>query len=168
VSGIAWPRGNPANQGYCLTDEQLHELRFGIRFPTALCLPLVLTGFVLESPAILISLAAVGAIAGFGPRHPFDLVWNYGMRHALGGPELPPNPRRRRHAFKLGTALLLTGAGLLLAGLSVPALALGGALVVACASATVLNLCLPSEALAWWERHTTGKGAATSEEALTT
>ena len=36
-------------------------------------------------------------------------------------------------------------------------LLLGGLLVAACATVTASNLCLPSEALAWWGRRRAGK-----------
>lgn len=146
-------RGNPESQGYCLTQKQLHEVRFAIRFPTGLCMPLVATGLVLESPAILLALAGVAAIAGFTPRHPFDLVWNRGVRRVLRtAPELPPNPRRRRHAFTLGGALLLVVAGLFAADMATAAFVLGAMLLAACTSATVLNFCVPSAALALLEQ----------------
>jgi hypothetical protein len=148
----SWMRGNPSSQGYWLTDEQLHELRLAVRFPTGLCLPVVATGLVLESPAVLLTLASLAVVASFTPRHPFDLVWNHWMRYVVGGPELPPNPRRRRDAFKIGTVFLLAMSGLFLAGLTVAGLVLGGLLLAACTSATVLNFCVPSEALTWFER----------------
>ena len=44
--------------------------------------------------------------------------------HLFKGPELSPNPTRRRHAFKLG----------------------------ACTVVTVFNLCIPSLLLALWSR----------------
>ena len=145
-------RGNPASQGYRLSDAELRSLRFAVRFPTGVCLSLVVTALVLESPAVLLALAALAAVAGFTPRHPFDLVWNIGDRRlGRGAAQLPPNPRPRRHAFKLGCAWLLAVAALFAAGLTAPALALGAMLVAACASATVLNFCVPSEALALLE-----------------
>jgi hypothetical protein len=146
-------RGNPISQGYCLTDKELHRLRFAVRFPTAVCLPVVVTALAFESPALLLVLAGVGAVAGFTPRHPFDLLWNRAVRHIVRGDvELPPNPAPRRHAFKLGTVLLLAVAALFAAGQATAGLALGAALAAACASATFLNFCLPSEALARIER----------------
>jgi hypothetical protein len=148
-----WFRGNPASQGYCLPDDQLRALRFAVRFPTGLCLPLVVTALVLRSPVMLVGLAGIGAVAGFTPRHPFDLLWNGAVRRLVrGAPEVPPNPRRRRHAFKLGTGLLLVLAGLVAADMTTPALVLGVMLIAACTSATVLNFCVPSEALALLER----------------
>jgi hypothetical protein len=72
---------------------------------------------------------------------------------------LPPNPIRRRHAFKLASASLLVVGVLLTAGATTAALILGGTLAAACAVVTAANLCLPSEALAWWERRATRKEA---------
>ena len=69
----------------------------------------------------------------------------------MSDPPLPPNRIRRRHGFKVATSLLVVGT-LLTAGATAAALILGGMLLAACAALTVANLCLPSEALAWWER----------------
>src|SRR3954447_23007093 len=153
MTSASWFRGNPVSQGYCLADDQLRALRFAVRFPTALCLPLVVTALVLESPLMLVGLAGIATVAGFTPRHPFDLLWNRGVRTLVpSAPHLPPNPRPRRHAFKLGGALLLAVAGLVAVGATTAALVLGGILIVACTSATVLNYCVPSAALALLER----------------
>jgi hypothetical protein len=143
---------NLATQGYCLEAGESRSLRVGVRFSTGLCLVLVATGLALQSAPMVAALAVVGVVAGFASRHPFDLVWNHGLRHLSGAPALPPNPARRRHAFKLATVWLLAVAGLLAAGQSTAALVLGGLLVAACTVVTAANLCLPSEALAWRER----------------
>lgn len=148
----AWMDTNLSTQGYCLTGEESRRLRLGLRFPTALCLGLVVAALLLESAAMLFVLSGIGLVAGFAPRHPFDLLWNDGVRHIAGAPELPPNPARRRHAFKLATAWLLIVAGLFLANAATAALALGGALVAACTAVTVANFCIPSELMALWAR----------------
>jgi len=126
-----------------------------LRFSTGLCLALVIVALALESPVMVFALSVIGVIAGLSARHPFDHLWNHGVRHLVGGPPLPPNPTRRRHAFKVATAWLVVVGGLLAAGATLVALALGGLLVAACATVTATNLCLSSEALAWWERRTT-------------
>jgi hypothetical protein len=152
VTAGSWMRANLTTQGYCLSDAERRELAVGLRFSTGLCLTLVVTALVLASPAMMFALSVIGALAGFSARHPFDHVWNHGVRHLVGGPELPPNPPRRRDAFKVGTAWLLVVGTLLAVGATTVALVLGGLLVAACATVTATNLCLPSETFAWLER----------------
>jgi len=157
MSAGHWMRSNLTTQGYCLGDAERRELALGLRFSTGLCLSLVVVALVLESPVVLFTLSGIGLIASFGARHPFDLVWNHGVRHFVAGPPLPPNPTRRRHAFKIATVWLIVVGGLFAAGASTAALVVGALLVAACATVTATNLCLPSEALSRWERRTIRK-----------
>jgi hypothetical protein len=156
----AWMRSNLTTQGYCLSDPERRELSLALRFSTGLCLTLVVVALALESPVMVFALSGVGVIAGFTARHPFDHLWNRVVRHAVGGPLLPPNPVRRRHAFKVAAVWLAAVGGLLSAAATTAALLLGGLLVAACTAVTAANLCIPSEALAWWKRRTARKGAA--------
>lgn len=153
----SWMRANLTTQGYCLSDVERRELWLGLRFSTGLCLALVVIALALQSPALVFALSAVGIIAGFTTRHPFDNLWNHVVRHVAGGPALPPSPPRRRHAFKLATVWLLVVGALMAGGASTAALILGGALIAACTTVTATNLCLPSEALARWERRAARK-----------
>jgi hypothetical protein len=157
-----WMRENLTTQGYCLSDAERRELSVGLRFSTGLCLVLVVTALALGSAGLVFALVPIGAFAGFTARHPFDYLWNKGVRRVAGGPELPPNPPRRRHAFKLATVWLTAVGVLLTAGSTTASLVLGGLLVAACAVVTATNLCLPSEALALWERLTTREKAVTT------
>ena len=147
-----WMDANLGVQGYCLSGEKSRALRWGLRFPTALCLALVIGGLALHSAVLILALVPIGALAGWTPRHPFDLVWNHGLRHMAGAPELPPNPAPRRHAFKLATVWLLA-VGLLYAfGEATAAFVLGGILVAVCSLVTVTNFCIPSTLLDVWSR----------------
>lgn len=138
-------------QGYCLTPDQSHALRVGLRFPTALCLALVVTGLAVQSAVLILALVPIGAIAGWTARHPFDLLWNHGLRHLDGAPALPPNPRPPRHAFKLGTVWLLAVGVLFAVGQATAALVLGVVLVAVCGLVITTNFCIPSTLLgAWW------------------
>jgi Domain of unknown function (DUF4395) len=145
-----WMARNLLTQGYCLAAEERTQLRLGLRFATGLCFPLV--ALALESSTMLVALAAIGAVAGLTPRHPFELVWNYGIRHAFAAPPLPPNPIRRRNAFKIGATWLLAVAALFAADLTTAALVLGGVLLVACGIVTATNFCLPSFLLSMLDR----------------
>ena len=152
MSLSGWMDRNLLTQGYCVAAEERERLRFGLRFPTGLCLGLVVAALALQSAAGIAALAGIGLVAGWTSRHPFDHVWNHGVRHLLRAPELPPNPTRRRHAFKLATVWLATVALLFAVGANTAALALGGVLVAVCGLVTATNFCIPSTLLAWWER----------------
>lgn len=146
---MSWTHANLGTQGYRLEADEVSALRVGLRFPTALCLALVVAGLALESAVLIALLVPIGAVAGWTSRHPFDLIWNHALRHVAGAPQLPPNPTRRRHAFKLATVWLAGVAGLLAAGATPAALAFGGVLVGVCSIVTVTNFCIPSTMLAW-------------------
>ena len=143
---------NLAVQGYRLSAGQSRALRLGLRLPTALCLALVVAALALESAVLILALVPIGAVAGWTARHPFDLVWNRGLRHLLGAPPLPPNPTPRRHAFKLATVWLLAVGALFAAGQPTPALVLGGVLVAVCGLVTATHFCVPSTLLGAWRR----------------
>jgi hypothetical protein len=161
ADGRGWMETNLDVQGYCLNAEESRALRWGLRFPTALCLALAVTGLALQSAVLILALVPIGAVAGWTRRHPFDLIWNRGFRHLGGKPELPPNPTPRRHAFKLATVWLLA-VGLLFAfGQTSAALILGGVLVAVCALVTTTNFCVPSTLLGiWWRRRGTATPTA--------
>ncbi len=123
-----------------------------LRFSTGTCLVLTAAAGASEAAVPLAALAGVGAAAGWTARHPFDHVWNRGVRHVLGGPPVPPTPRRRRHAFKVAAVWLAGTAALRAEGHATAAAASVGTLVVLCALQTVTYLCVPSVVLAGWER----------------
>jgi hypothetical protein len=141
-------RENLTTQGYCLSDRERRELWLGLRFPTTLCLALVITGLVFQSALVIAALVPVGLAAGWTSRHPFDHLWNHAVRHLAGAPPLPPNPARRRHSFKLATVWLAAIALLFATGANTAALALGGTLVAVCGLVTATNFCIPSTILA--------------------
>ncbi|MDQ3933683.1 MAG: DUF4395 family protein [Actinomycetota bacterium] len=146
-----WTHENLGTQGYRLSPAETRRLRVGLRFPTALCLALVGAGLALQSAPLVAALVPIGAVAGWSSRHPFDHLWNRALRHLTGAPPLPPNPTRRRHAFKLATVWLGAIAVLFAAGQATWALVLGGVLLSVCSLVTVTNFCIPSTLLAWLE-----------------
>jgi hypothetical protein len=126
----------------------------GLRFPTALCLALVIVGVVLQSAVLILALVPIGVVAGWTQRHPFDQLWNLGLRHVAGAgaPPLPPNPTPRRHAFKLAAVWLLAVGVLFAVGLPTVATALGIVLAGVCGLVTATNFCVPSTLLGLWWR----------------
>ena len=87
-----WMLANLTTQGYSRADVERRRLGLALRFSTGTCLALVVVALALASAPMVFGLAAIGLIAGFAPRHPFDYVWNHAVRHVTGGPPLPPNP----------------------------------------------------------------------------
>lgn len=156
-----WMDANLATQGYCLAEPDRRALSLGLRFSTGVCLALTIGALIVGSPILFAGLAAIGAAAGFSAGHPFDHLWNRVVRHLAGAPAVPPSPQRRRHAFKVATAMMLTVAALFALGATTAALVLGGLLVAACTAVTVANLCLPSVALAMLERRGVRESRAT-------
>jgi hypothetical protein len=157
-----WMGSRLATQGYCLTADESRHLAVALRFSTGVCLTLVVLALALQSAVMVLALSGIGVVASFAARHPFDHVWNQAARQLVGGPVLPPNPRRRRDAFKVATAWLALVGILLAAGATTAALVLGAMLVAACATVTATNLCLPSETFAWLERRRAARETITS------
>ena len=152
----SWTEANLAIQGYRLRADETHALRWGLRFPTALCLALVVTGLALQSAVLILALVPIGAVAGWTSRHPFDLIWNRGLRHLAKAPALPPNPTQRRHAFKLATFWLLAVGVLFAFGQETAGVVLGTVLVGVCGLVTATNYCIPSTMLGVWRRRQEG------------
>lgn len=146
-----WSYRNLGTQCYDLSPEQARALRVGLRFPTAVCFGLVVTALATGSALLMAVLIPVGIAAGWSKWHPFDLVWNHAVRHLMRSPAVPPTPRRRRHAFKLGAVWVFILAALLGSGHQGIAVALAAPLLAVCGLVTVTNYCIPSTLLSLLE-----------------
>jgi Domain of unknown function (DUF4395) len=141
-----WMRCNLSMQGYdALGDGERRRLGLALRLSPALCLTGMALGVVLESPAILLAMAATAFLGGFvTAKHPFDLIWDYGLRRLNDGPPLPPTPPPRRFACQIATVWLVAIAVAFLAGAEAVGLALGVPLLLVGAVVATTNWCLPS------------------------
>ncbi len=132
-------------QGYsCESDATLARTQLWLRMSPALCAAVAAVGTALASPAILWGLmvfAALGAVLTF---HPFDLMYNLGIRHLTGSAELPRNGAPRRFACAMASVWLLTTGGLFYANFDIPGYLLGSALVAVAALITASHICIPS------------------------
>lgn len=119
-------------QGYQrFTPAELKQLEWGLRFTPTVCSLITLAGLILQQPAVLLGVAALGMWAFFFPAgHPMDLIYNHGVRHLFGAVKLPENPLQRRLACLSAGILNVIAAGLFLAGLPLAALVVGGMLLV--------------------------------------
>jgi hypothetical protein len=89
-------------QGFDTVDmQELAPVAPWLRLAFGLCALLGGLGTVLASPTILLALALIAALAAASPVHPFDLIYNYGIRHLTGTGPLP----RRGVPTRLGCGM---------------------------------------------------------------
>jgi len=125
-------------------DATLAKTEFWLRVAPALCAIIAAVGSALAAPWLLWSLAVVAAAGAALPSHPFDLIYNAGVRRVRGGPRLPENGAPRRFACALACAWLVAAGAMFAAGYDVAGYALGGALVAVAALVSTTHICIPS------------------------
>lgn len=114
-------------QGYQgLNAGELRQLEWGLRFTPAVCSALTVVGLVLQLPALLFAVSALGIWAFFAPAaHPMDLLYNNAIRPLLGAVKLPPNPFPRRLACLAAGVMNSAAAVLFLVGAPYVAIGVG-------------------------------------------
>jgi len=132
-------------QGFDTVDAQeLARVAPWLRLAFGLCTVLGGLGTVLASPAILLVLAALATLAAASPVHPFDLIYNYGIRHLTGTGPLPRRGVPSRVGCGMGAVFLLVTAWAFSAGYVVAGYALGGMLTFVVLLVSTTDICIPS------------------------
>lgn len=127
-----------------LDDAALAEIGPWLRWSPALCAVLMATGTILASPPVLWALAAIALLGAVLPFHPFDVLYNQGVRHLTGTRPLPHHGPQRRFACGMAAAWL-AGTGLAFQeGAAVLGYVLGGTLTFVAAIIAVTHFCIPS------------------------
>jgi Domain of unknown function (DUF4395) len=115
-----------------------------LRLAFGLCALLGGLGTVMASPLILLVLALIAAGAAASPVHPFDLIYNYGIRHLTGTGPLPRRGVSTRVGCGMGASLLLVTAWAFSAGHLVVGYVLGGVLTFVVLLVSTTDICIPS------------------------
>jgi hypothetical protein len=131
-------------QGFDIVDEQLARAAPWLRLSFGLCALLGGLGTVLASPAILLLLAPLAAQAAASPVHPFDLIYNYGIRRLTATDPLPRRGVPSRFGCGIGAVFLLITAWAFSAGHVVAGYALGGTLTIVALLVSTTDICIPS------------------------
>ena len=131
-------------QGFTADEAWLAEVAPWLRLAPALCATVTAVGTALASPAILFALAGTAFLGALLPIHPFDLIYNYGLRFALGKRPLPPNGAPRRFACGIAAVWLVATAWLFLAGETTAGYALGTLFVLVAGLVSTTDICIPS------------------------
>src|SRR5574341_2235241 len=124
--------------------QELARVAPWLRLSFGLCTLLGGLGTVLASPTILLVLTPLAALAAASPVHPFDLIYNYGIRHLTGTGPLPRRGVPSRLGGGMGAVFLLVTAWAFWAGHVVLGYALGGVLTFVVLLASMTDICIPS------------------------
>lgn len=132
-------------QGFVGIDERtLVDTGPWLRLAFALCTLLAATGTLLASPIILWSLMPIAALAMAFPVHPFDLLYNYGLRHLTGTGPLPKRGAPNRFACGVGAVWLIVTGWAFQSEAMVTGYILGGLLTFVGLLVSTIDFCIPS------------------------
>ncbi len=132
-------------QGFERVDEErLAQIAPWLRLAFGLCAALAVLGTALGSPKILLTLAVIALAATLSPVHPFDLIYNYGIRHATGTPRLPRRGAPSRFACGIGVVWLVATAWAFQTGRAPLGYTLGFLLSLVAVLVSTTDICIPS------------------------
>jgi hypothetical protein len=138
-------RENIQAQGFCGLDNKTYaQINYPLRLSPAICMVWAAVGTALASPTILWALAPFAALGAVLTWHPFDVFYNYGLRHLLGTPALPRYGVRRRFACALATIMIVAAAWGFQAGMPMVGHIMGWSLVAAAFVNVSTGFCIPS------------------------
>ena len=138
-------RENMEAQSFCgLDDKTYTQINYPLRMSPAICMTWAAVGTALASPTILWALAPFAALGAILPGHPFDILYNYGLRYLLGTPALPRYGIRRRFACALATIMVVAAAWGFQAGMPMVGYIVGWSLVAAAFVNVSTGFCIPS------------------------
>lgn len=125
-------------------DEALAATAPWHRMAFLLCALLAGTGTALASPLILWVLAPIAAAGAIFPFHPFDLIYNHGIRHLRKTGPLPRRRAQTRFACGVGATWVAATAIAFQTGAFVAGYVLGGALAAVALLVGTTDICIPS------------------------
>jgi hypothetical protein len=132
-------------QGFMgLDDMTLSQINYWLRLAPAICMIWAAVGTALASPAVLWALAPFAALGAILPGHPFDVIYNFGLRHLSKTRTIPRYQYPRRFACLLATTMLITAAWGFQAGLPAVGYSTGGLLAAAAFVNVTTGFCIPS------------------------
>ena len=132
-------------QGYdTLDDATYNDVGNWLRWSPMICALGMAAGTALQSPPVLWAFGVTALLGAILPFHPFDLLYNYGVRHVTGTGPLPHHTAQRRFACGLATVWLIATGFAFNAGSITLGHALGWSLTAVAATVGSTNFCIPS------------------------
>lgn len=125
-------------------DAALAEIAPWLRLSPAICMTWTAVATAIGSAAMLYALVPFAIAGAVLNGHPFDALYNHGIRHLLGTRALPRYGAPRRFACAVASVWLIVAATALATGWTTVGLALGGSMAVAASVPTFTGFCIPS------------------------
>lgn len=132
-------------QGFCgLSDASYAQINHPLRLAPAIMMLWVAVGTVLASAHILWTLLPFTALGAILTGHPFDVLYNHGLRYLMGTQELPRYGLRRRFAFAMATTMTALAALGFQAGVPLLGYIVGGSIVASTCLQVITGICGPA------------------------
>lgn len=132
-------------QGFERADERvLASVAPWPRLAFGLCAAMAGVGTAMASPTILLLLVPIASLAAVFPVHPFDLIYNHGIRFVTGTLPLPRRGAPSRFACGLGAVWLVATAWVFHTGHAFAGYALGALLTGVAILVSTTDICIPS------------------------
>ncbi len=128
----------------CSNDPEFVKIVPWLRFTFVLCATLIGLGTGLAFTPLLWAMVPIAALGGIFTRHPFDLVYNHGVRYLTGTQPFPRNGAPTRFACGIASVWLVGTAIAFEAGAPWLGYSLGGILTAIAALVSVTHFCIPS------------------------
>jgi hypothetical protein len=128
-----------------LSDAELANHKFGIRFAYYLCGSLVLVGLITHSVPLLSVMLGIAVLGMLPPYHPLDYLFNGLVRHLVGRPRLLRRANQSRFACAIATIFLSGIVYGFIVGKDILAYLLGGMLLISAFLVSVFDICIPSK-----------------------
>jgi hypothetical protein len=143
ISSIA--RERIQAQGFCgSSDATYAQINYPLRLSPGIMMVWVAMGTALASAPILWALVPFTALGAILTGHPFDVVYNQGLRHLTGAPKLPRYGFRRRVAFAVATTMMSLAAWGFQADVPLLGYIIGGAMVASTYLNVITGICGPA------------------------
>jgi hypothetical protein len=132
-------------QGFdAIGEDLLAQVGSWLRLAFGLCATLAIIGTALASQPLLLALAGIAFVASLSPVHPFDLIYNLGIRHVTRTPPLPRRGPPNRFACGVGALWLIVTVGAFQLSWMIVGYVLGFALAFVAILVATADICIPS------------------------
>jgi hypothetical protein len=129
---------------YGLDDATLKAIDWPLRLAPAICLAVVAVGTITVNATIMWALLPFAILGAVLTGHPFDMLYNHGLRHLTGGPQLPDYGLPRRAACAMASFFIAAIAWCFASGAVVTGEVLGGILMAVAFINISTGFCIPS------------------------